>query len=278
MCAKEVTVTTPIRVLIVEDSSDDAELVCRELKDGGYDVTSTRVETAEGMTQALENDTWDIVISDYVMPRFDGRTALDTLKTSGLDIPFIMVSGKVGEDVAVEAMKAGASDYLIKDNLLRLCPAVKREIKEAAERRGGREAREALTSELELTNARLEELVITDPLTEALNRRGIQRALGQELDRMTRSGESLVAILIDCDDFKTINDGLGFAVGDALLTALTKSLRSGLRSGDHLGRVGGDEFLVLLPDTSVAEGTVVAEKLRQRIKTTILPLSKLSQP
>ena len=118
------TVATPIRVLIVEDSSDDAELVCLELKDGGYDVTSKRVDTAQGMTQALENGTWDVVISDYVMPRFDGRAALDTLKTSGLDIPFVMVSGKIGEDVAVEAMKAGASDYLLKDNLFTMARAL----------------------------------------------------------------------------------------------------------------------------------------------------------
>jgi diguanylate cyclase (GGDEF)-like protein len=131
----------------------------------------------------------------------------------------------------------------------------------------------AMAAELKHANERLERLVGTDPLTQALNRRGIEDALGVELRRADRTGDPLMAILIDCDDFKSINDSFGHAVGDAALAALSRSVMDTVRAGDHVARVGGDEFLVLLPSTTVVEGMVVAEKLRQAIKATPLPLA-----
>ena len=122
---------TPLRCLIVEDSEDDARLVLRQLRDGGYDVTSERVDTPEAMRAALAGQPWDIVISDYKMPRFSGTAALELLKASGLDLPFIIVSGTIGEDQAVAAMKTGAHDYLMKGKLARLVPAVQRELHDA---------------------------------------------------------------------------------------------------------------------------------------------------
>jgi diguanylate cyclase (GGDEF)-like protein len=101
-------------------------------------------------------------------------------------------------------------------------------------------------------------VVDTDPLTHVLNRRGIEAAHGLELRRGSRSGDSLIAVLIDCDDFKSINDSFGHGVGDVALTALARSVQDTVRAGDYVGRVGGDEFLVLLPSTTVAEGMVVA--------------------
>ena len=119
-----------LHVLLVEDSEEDAELLLRELKLGGYEPVWKRVETAEGMTAAFESEEWDVVIADYVLPRFTGLAALELLRSKGLDLPFIIVSGKVGEDAAVEAMKAGAHDYLVKGHLARLAPAIKREMSE----------------------------------------------------------------------------------------------------------------------------------------------------
>lgn len=119
-----------LRILIVEDSADDAELLLWELRRGGYDPVWQRVETAETMAAALDNQEWDIVIADYVMPRFTGLAALELLQSKGIDLPFIIVSGKVGEDAAVEAMRAGAHDYLVKGHMARLIPAVKRELSE----------------------------------------------------------------------------------------------------------------------------------------------------
>jgi len=124
-----------LRVLIVEDSEDDALLIARLIEKGGYDLAWRRVETAEAMTQALTSEEWDAVISDYAMPFFGGLAALKTLERAGLDLPFIMVSGRMGEETAVEAMRAGAHDYLMKDRLQRLVPALEREIREAGIRR-----------------------------------------------------------------------------------------------------------------------------------------------
>jgi PAS domain S-box-containing protein len=134
--------TKPLRVLIVEDSEGDALLLIHELERGGFEPAYERVETREAMQEAIRGREWDIVISDYVMPRFSGLNALNVLRESGLDLPFIILSGNIGEDIAVGAMKAGAHDYLIKGNLKRLTPAVERELREAEERRARRQAEE----------------------------------------------------------------------------------------------------------------------------------------
>lgn len=124
-----------LKVLIVDDSEDDALLTLRELRQGGYNPTWKRVDTAESMASALEKDQWDLVISDHQMPHFDSLGALETLNKTGRDIPFIIVSGMIGEDTAVLAMRAGAADYLRKDNLKRLVPVVERELEDAEVRR-----------------------------------------------------------------------------------------------------------------------------------------------
>ncbi|MBZ0157635.1 MAG: EAL domain-containing protein [Alphaproteobacteria bacterium] len=133
-----------LRVLVVEDSEDDALLVLREIRKGGYEVTAQRVDTAPALEAALREGEWNIIISDYVMPHFGGLAALELLKKSGIDLPFILVSGKIGEGTAVDAMKAGAHDYILKDNLTRLVPAIERELREAEVRRERRRAEEAL--------------------------------------------------------------------------------------------------------------------------------------
>jgi two-component system, cell cycle sensor histidine kinase and response regulator CckA len=125
----------PIRVLMVEDSEDDAALVARELRRGGYEPLTKRVDSAEAMRTALDQAKWDIVICDYSMPQFSGRDALKLLRETGSDAPFIFVSGTIGEDMAVAALKQGAQDYLMKDNLTRLIPAIQRELLEVERRR-----------------------------------------------------------------------------------------------------------------------------------------------
>jgi PAS domain S-box-containing protein len=134
----------PLRLLIVEDSDDDAALTIRQLKRADYEVTFERVETAGAMLTALKEHTWDLVIADYSMPQFTGMAALELLKSTGLDIPFFIISGSIGEDLAVDVMKLGASDYLMKGNVKRLIPSVERELREAEVRRQRRRAEEAL--------------------------------------------------------------------------------------------------------------------------------------
>jgi len=130
----------PLRVLLVEDSEDDAELVLLRLEKDGYDVTHERVQTAVDLKAALVGKTWDVVISDHFMPGFISTEALAIVKASGVDLPFIIVSGAIGEDVAVAAMRAGADDFLLKDRLARLAPAIERELRETDERQARKEA------------------------------------------------------------------------------------------------------------------------------------------
>src|SRR5581483_9889435 len=113
-----------IRVLIVEDSEDDAVLIERELRQGGLEAVTERVETAAAMRAALDRQAWDVVIADYSLPRFSAPAALALLEERGLDLPFIVISGSIGEQIAVATMKAGAHDYIMKSDLTRLVPAV----------------------------------------------------------------------------------------------------------------------------------------------------------
>jgi signal transduction histidine kinase len=124
----------PLRVLLIEDSESDAALVVRHLENAGYDVQSKRVQTADAVRAAMADPAYDAIIADYHMPQFDAPAALAIVRGSGHDIPFLVVSGTMGEERAVAMMKAGAQDYLMKDNLARLAPAVAREIQDACAR------------------------------------------------------------------------------------------------------------------------------------------------
>ncbi|MBN1478365.1 GAF domain-containing protein [Candidatus Sumerlaeota bacterium] len=159
----------PLRALIVEDSEDDALLVVRLLQRGGYDVAFERVETSEAMRSALTREVWEVVLCDHNLPRFDSHRALSVLQESGLDLPFLIISGSIGEETAVAAMKAGAHDFLLKERLGRLVPAVDRELREARVRRERRHAQEELRQrnrELEEINLRLRKIILaTEGLT-----------------------------------------------------------------------------------------------------------------
>lgn len=134
----------PLRLLQIEDSESDADMILRLLMQAGFDVFSQRVDSAMDLRHALEDPTWDVIIADYHVPGFDAPGALRILQECGHDIPCIVVSGKMGEDIAVEMMKSGAHDYLTKNNLTRLAPAVERELAEAAARRESRQVQEDL--------------------------------------------------------------------------------------------------------------------------------------
>jgi signal transduction histidine kinase len=140
-----------LRLLIVEDSEDDALLLVLQLKEAGYDLVYDRVDTAAKLQAALDKPGWDIVISDYVLPGFSGLETLKIIRDRGLDIPCLIVSGKIGEETAVAAMKAGAKDYIMKDNLQRLGPAIERELREAAVHQERRQAEEKLQATIKLS-------------------------------------------------------------------------------------------------------------------------------
>jgi len=143
--------STPLQVLIVEDSQNDALLLELELQRAGYQTVCHRVDTAAAMSAALARQRWDLIIADYVMPLFNGLAALALVREKGPDVPFIIVSGHITEDTAVAAMKAGAHDYVMKDKLARLGPAVERELREAEVRRQRRRTDETLKVEHAIT-------------------------------------------------------------------------------------------------------------------------------
>jgi PAS domain S-box-containing protein len=172
---------TPLRVLLVEDSESDAGLIIRRLQQEGYDLVHERVETAGEMRTALAKPDWDIVLADYKMPQFSASAALEILKASGRDLPFIIVSGTIGEEKAVALMKAGAHDYVMKHNLARLVPAVARELGEAEGRRERRRAEEALLQ----SEAALSSILRVAPIGIGLLARRVFDWTNDHLSRMT---------------------------------------------------------------------------------------------
>jgi two-component system, cell cycle sensor histidine kinase and response regulator CckA len=154
------TVSKSLRVLNVEDSEADSELIHHHLMVAGYEeLILERVDTAKAMKAALDRQTWDVILSDYSMPEFSALHALNVLEKSGLDVPFIIISGTIGEKIAVDAMRAGANDYLMKDNLARLAPAIEREMEDAANRRMRRQAE----MEIERQRDRLNTIIASVP-------------------------------------------------------------------------------------------------------------------
>ena len=241
---------TPLRLLQVEDTEDDAALVRAALTRAGYHVFARRVDTASELRREIGAAEWDLVIADYAMPGFSGTKALAIVRDQHPDLPFIFVSGAVGEDTAVAAMKTGAHDYIMKGNLARLAPAVNHELREAAVRR-----------ERHLINQRVAYLAYHDSLTDLPNRALFQDRLQQAILRSQRDERGLTVLLIDLDGFKAINDALGHHTGDHVLQEVAMRLRSALRASDTVARLGGDEFAVLLPATDINRAKLAARKV-----------------
>ena len=140
--------SVPIKVLIVEDSEDDTEFLLRELRHGEYLPEHVRVDSPRTLREALKNDEWDIILSDYYMPGFSALTALQIVHDMNINIPFVVITGATGEDIAVEAMRAGAQDYLLKHNLRRLVSVVRRELLITKNRKNSHEQHAQITNEL----------------------------------------------------------------------------------------------------------------------------------
>lgn len=342
----------PLRILLVEDSPDDAEILIWQLRKSGIEAEWERVDTAEALHCALDDKSWDLIISDYIMPGFSGLAALEILHDKGIDLPFIVVSGKMGEETAVETMKAGAHDYFIKGNLARLAPAIKRELEEADTRRLRKQAEQELktlrhaieTIPIGVTIAdRDGKIIFTNRADAEIHGYEVEELLGQDVrlfappemrsnwfrsphgdysslrretinirkdgsifpaylvssvisgddgkpvamvtacEDITERKEAeeklrflsthdtltgffnraffeevmeefkkdcftpISVIMVDVDGLKEVNDTLGHAAGDKILKQTAGVLLSVFRSEDIVARIGGDEFVVLLP-------------------------------
>lgn len=245
---------TPLQLLLIEDSEDDAALVLRELSRSGFAVAPERVETPEALTAALERQHWDVAIADYTMPRFNGTAALTLVRKYDSEMPFIFVSGTIGDDAAVTAMRTGAHDYIMKGNLKRLAPAVERELRDAVGRRAQKRA-----------EARLAHLAYHDALTDLPNRVLLNDRIQQAVLVADRNHEQLAVMVLDLDGFKAINDSLGHYAGDRVLQEVASRLRSTLRDADTVARLGGDEFALVLPRTERVGAALTASKLLRQL-------------
>lgn len=186
-----------LRPLIIEDSEDDVQLILLELRRNGYDVEFERVETAGAMRAMLTERTWDLILSDHTLPKFDALQALETLKASGLDIPFIIISGTIDEETAIAALKAGANDFIVKGKYARLGPAIERELREAESRRERKRAEEQINYHARLLRHINDAVIATDDQFRitAWNRAADRiygwtaiEVMGRKIDEVLRSG------------------------------------------------------------------------------------------
>ncbi|TMD85860.1 MAG: EAL domain-containing protein [Chloroflexi bacterium] len=235
----------PLRLLILEDRPEDADLALRQLRRAGFDPTWRRVEDEEGFRANLDPEL-DLIIADYHQPQFDALRALKLMQEAGLDIPFVLVSGAVGEDMAVAAVRLGAVDYVLKDRLGRLGTAVENALEQAKLRRRQQEGQKAL-----------EHQALHDGLTDLPNRLMFR----QQIEKGLAERASLAVLVLDLDNFREINDTFGHKIGDGLLGQIAPRLREHVGAQDLIARLGGDEFGILLRDTDAAHAMGVAESL-----------------
>ncbi len=244
------------RVLIVDDDRDACDLLCAYLSGEGYEA-DVRFDGPSALS-AFRTSPYDVVITDIRMPSMDGLALLRALKALDPDAGVIVVSALIEDRtrLAIDALRGGASDYFIKpvEDLAELERAVARAAGRRAERR-------AETSQL----AELEHLARTDPLTGLANRLELEQRLREEFARLDRGAEELAVAIFDVDSFKSFNDTHGHLVGDQVLQAVAGAVRENCRAYDVKARYGGDEFVIVMPDTSLEQGVAVAEKIRRAV-------------
>jgi len=247
--------SVPFRLLILEDCPTDADLMLEMLHTFGFDPTWTRVDKESDYISSLDPCP-DLILSDFSMPQFDARRALHLMKERGLDIPFIVVSGCIGEDVAVQCMKDGACDYLLKDRLARLGPAVTHALE-----------RKRLQEEKKAVEERLFHETFHDALTGLPNRALFLERLDRSLLRSKRDQAYIFAVLLlKLEGLADINETLGPSAGDQLLIEASQRLSRHVRSLDSVARLAGDEFLILLDDLKTATNAGrVATRIQQAV-------------
>ena len=257
-----------LRLLIVEDDLRSARSL-RELLEASGDplFTIRHVTTAAEACEAVRDGGIDVVILDLGLPDATDLQALLRLEAAVHEIPVIVLTGR-DEALANDALQFGAEDYLRKGELD--FDSLIRSIRYAVERHRGVRDLARVKKQLESANRDLERLTLIEPLTELLNRRGLQQALSREVQHLSRGVASSAVLVVDLDDFKQINDHLGHAAGDVVLKEVGRRLRGCVRAVDYVGRIGGDEFMLLLPETDPPEVTRVAERIRLAIATAII--------
>lgn len=246
----------PARILVVEDSPDSLHMLSSRLRLRGYAVEEA-ISGEEAMVM-IENSPPDLLLLDVMLPGIDGHEVVRRMKGSPSlpFIPVILVTGRDSTPEKVAGLDAGADDYLVK-------PVDLAEL-EARVRSMLRIKR--LQTQLEEKNRELERLSRTDGLTGLFNQRHIRELLNDEFERVRRSREPFSIALIDFDDLKRVNDSLGHQTGDRVLVEMARLLNLSTRRVDRVGRSGGDEFLILLPETPMQGAVICLERIRKKVE------------
>ena len=186
-----------LRVIILEDSEDDTLLTVKELQRGGYDPVWKRVDSKKDLSESLENHEWDVFLADFRLPRFGGLEALKTMKKMNIDLPFIILSGTIGEEMAVEAMRIGASDFIMKDKMARLVPAIRREVRDARERKAREDVEEAYRI---LVEQSLQGIIIIQDSRIVFSNKAFANIVGYSIDELLAMNPNEVVSLSHSDD------------------------------------------------------------------------------
>ena len=258
-----------LRLLLVEDDLRSAALLSDLLatsESPRFDIE--HVTTAAAACASVAESRPDLVILDLGLPDARELEALAQLENAVHETPVIVLTGSGDQTLATDALRRGAEDYLLKGTLN--YESLLRSIRYAIERHRSVRDLARMTKQLESVNRDLERLTLIDPLTELLNRRGLQQALSREVQHLRQGLAGAAVLVVDLDDFKTINEAHGHAVGDVVLKEMARRLRASVRAIDYVGRIGGDEFMLILPETDRAEVGRIAERIRLAVATTII--------
>lgn len=231
--------STSPKILIVEDSEDDALLIQLQLKRVAPSAMFERVDDEASMDRALAAGEWDLVICDHNMPRFDSGRAMELLRRSGQDIPLVIFSGQMENELAINAMNSGAQDYVPKHEPSRLLPVVERELRNVGMRRAKRNAESSVI-----------QLSKYDSLTRLPNLDHLREVMARALADPAQRGLSPAVMCFDLDRFMRINESFGYAAGDALIRQIATRLQRAAGKGNLVARLGQDEFAIFTPDNA----------------------------
>lgn len=255
-----------LQILLIEDNEDDVFLIKEYFSKNNESLSwqITHVNEISEAISVLSKGGIDLILLDLFLADSRGIESFYQLQSRFSRIPMVVMTSLDDESVAVEAVRHGAQDYLVKGQINPTL--LSRVVRYAIER-------QKIRSDLAEANVRLEQLALVDPLTGLLNRRGLQQVLSFEIPRSSVEDAESLALLIDMDNFKQINDTLGHAVGDVILKEISRKFKASLRANDYAARIGGDEFMILLPKTRLAEGLRVAEKVRLAVSASPIYLA-----
>ena len=243
-----------MKILIIEDELIFRRMVKKYLLDAGYEI----VEAEDGLSawELFQKEPFQLVITDWMMPGLDGPALVQKIRTSGQKsyTYIIMLTAMDDKDNIVLGLESGADEYLTK-------PFNSRELI-ARVASGMRILR--LEEELMQARIQMEALAMHDGLTGLLNRRAIEEYAEAEFNMADRKKQAMSVILLDIDHFKNVNDRFGHKFGDVVLRQVAQTLKEDLRNYDRVGRWGGEEFLLILPDTELKDAVTVAERLRSK--------------